>query len=59
MFKEISFDEWFTQVKIEYAKNGLALPEDIEMMELAHMECMNEETSIEEFIQQSIKEQRG
>lgn len=59
MYKETSFDEWYAEVKSEYAKNGLTLPEDIELMELAHMECMNDGTSIEEFVQQSIKEQKG
>jgi len=42
MFKETSFDDWFAEVKTEFAKAGLTLPEDIEMMELAHMECMTE-----------------
>jgi len=59
MFKEMPFDGWFAEVKAGYAQHGLVLPDDIEMMELAHMECMNDGTSIEEFIQQSIKEQKG
>jgi len=59
MFTETSFDEWFAQVKTEFAKAGLTLPEDIEMMELAHMECMAEHKSIATFVQESIAEQKG
>lgn len=59
MFKETSFNEWYAQVKVEYEKNGLTLPEDIELMELAHMECMADEKSIETFIQEMIAEQKG
>lgn len=57
MYTEMSFDEWFAKVKTEYAKAGLELPEDIELMELAHMECRAEEKSIEEFIEDMKKEQ--
>lgn len=59
MFKEMSFDDWYAEVKKAYAQNGLSLPHDIEMMELAHMECMNDGTSVEAFIQSSIAEQKG
>ena len=59
MFTETSFDEWFAQVKTEFAKAGLTLPEDIEMMELAHMECMAEHKSIATFVQESIAGQKG
>lgn len=59
MFKEMSFDDWYAEVKAAYAQNGLGLPDDIEMMELAHMECMNDGTSVETFVQRSIEEQKG
>lgn len=59
MFTETSFNEWFAEVKTEFAKAGLTLPEDIEMMELAHMECMADQKSIATFVQESIAEQKG
>jgi uncharacterized protein (DUF302 family) len=59
VFTETSFDEWFAEVKTEFAKAGLTLPDDIEMMELAHMECMAEHKSIGTFVQESIAEQKG
>jgi hypothetical protein len=59
MFTETSFNDWFAEVKAEFAKAGLTLPDDIEMMELAHMECMEEGKSIAEFVQESIAEQKG
>lgn len=59
MFTKTSFEDWYAEVKTEFAKAGLTLPEDIEMMELAHMECMAEEKSITTFVQESIAEQKG
>ena len=59
MFTETSFEQWYAEVKTEFAKAGLALPEDIEMMELAHMECKADNKSIEKFIEESIAEQKG
>ena len=59
MYVDMNFDDWFAKVKVEFDKNGLTLPEDIEMMDLAHMECRVEEKSIDEFIQEMIKEQKG
>ena len=59
MFTDTSFEDWYAEVKTEFAKAGLTLPEDIEMMELAHMECMAEEKSIADFVQESIAEQKG
>lgn len=56
---EQSFDEWYAEVKSAYAKNGLTLPEDIELMELAHMECMADGKSVATFIQEMIAEQKG
>ncbi|MBL7701045.1 MAG: hypothetical protein JNM14_02245 [Ferruginibacter sp.] len=56
---EQSFDEWFAVVKTEFAKNGIALPEDIEMMEMAHMEYLESGKSQEEFMQQLIAEYKG
>ena len=59
MFTETPFNEWLAVLKIEFAKAGLTLPEDIEMMELAHMECMAEKKSIATFVQENIAEQKG
>jgi len=59
MSTETSFEEWYTQVKTEFAKAGLTLPEDIEMMELAHMECMEAEKSIADFVAEAKAEQNG
>jgi uncharacterized protein (DUF302 family) len=56
---EESFEDWYAIVKTEYAKNGLTLPEDIELMELAHMECMADGKSVATFIQEMIAEQKG
>ena len=55
MFTETTFGEWYAEVKTEFAKAGLTLPEDIEMMELAHMECMEAKKSIADF----VEEQKG
>ena len=59
MFTKTSFEDWYAEVKTEFAKAGLKMPDDIEMMELAHMECMEEEKSIAAFLQENIAEQRG
>ena len=59
MFTETSFEDWYEQVKTAVAKAGLALPEDIEMMELAHMECMAEHKSIVTFVQETAADQNG
>lgn len=59
MYIDMDFDEWFAKVKVEFEKNGLTLPGDMELMELAHMECRADEKSIDEFIQDMIKEQKG
>lgn len=59
MFKETSFNDWYAEVKTEFSKAGLTLPEDIEMMELAHMECMEEKKSIETFVQEMAAEQNA
>lgn len=58
MSTEMSFADWYTQVKAAYLQNGLTLPDDMELMELAHMECMSDGISIEAFVQQSIAEQQ-
>ncbi len=55
----MDFDEWFAKVKTEFDKNGLILPDDEELMQLAHMECRVDEKSIDDFIQDMIKEQKG
>ena len=57
MFTETSFNDWYAQVKTEFTKAGLVLPDDIEMMELAHMECMEEKKSVADFVAESKAEQ--
>jgi len=57
MSNETSFENWYAEVKTEFAKAGLMLPEDIEMMELAHMECMADEKSIADFVKETAAEQ--
>lgn len=52
MFTKTLFEDWYAEVKTEFAKAGLSLPEDIEIMELAHMECMEEEKSVAEFVEE-------
>ncbi|MFM6926662.1 MAG: hypothetical protein ACKOU7_14235 [Ferruginibacter sp.] len=59
MFTKTTFEEWYAEVKTEFTKAGLTLPDDIEMMELAYMECMAEEKSMATFVQESITEQKG
>lgn len=59
MFTETSFEDWYAEVKTAFTKAGLILPEDIEMMELAHMECMAEHKSIATFVQETAAEQNG
>ncbi|MBK8519413.1 MAG: hypothetical protein WAT20_03120 [Ferruginibacter sp.] len=59
MSTETSFEDWYAEVKIEFAKAGLTLPEDIEMMELAHMECMEANRSVADFVAASKAEQNG
>jgi uncharacterized protein (DUF302 family) len=59
MFTETSFNEWFAEVKTEFAKAGLTMPEDIEMMELAHMECMEEKKSVADLVAEAKAEQNG
>ncbi len=59
MFTETSFDVWFAEVKTEFTKAGLTLPDDIEMMELAHMECMEEKKSVADFVAEAKAEQNG
>ena len=45
----MSAEEWIPLAKKEFIKQGVPLPEEEELWELAHMECMNEEKSIEEY----------
>lgn len=59
MAQEISFNDFFAKVKTEFAKNGIAIPEDVEMLELAHMECIEEDASVDEFIQRMVVEYKG
>ena len=59
MSQEISFDDFFAKVKTEFSRKGLTVPEDVELIELAHMECIEEGTSVDEFIQKMIAEEKG
>jgi hypothetical protein len=52
MSEEISSGEWIAAAKKEFIKQGVTLPEDDELWELAYMECMNEGTSIEVYTKQ-------
>jgi len=58
MFEEMSFEDWYAKVKPAFAAAGLTLPEDIELMELAHMECMNDGKSIEQFVEEEVVNQK-
>ncbi|MEO7983808.1 MAG: hypothetical protein ABI688_06985 [Bacteroidota bacterium] len=59
MSSGISFNDFLAKVKIEFAKNGLAVPEDIELIELAHMECIEDNTPADAFIEKIVAEQKG
>ena len=59
MPQEISFNDFLGKVKTEFAKNELAIPEDMEMLELAHMECVEEDISADEFIQKMLVDYKG
>jgi uncharacterized protein (DUF302 family) len=59
MSQEISFNDFFARVKTQFAANGLEVPEDIELIELAHMECIEEDAVVDEFIQRMIAEHKG
>ena len=59
MFTETSFEDWYAEVKAAFIKVGLTMPEDIELMELAHMECMAGQKSIADFVRETATEQNG
>ena len=59
MEQEISFGDFFAKVKTEFSRNGLIVPEDVELIELAYMECIEEGISVDEFIQKMIAEEKG
>jgi hypothetical protein len=59
MKQEISFADFFAKVKIVFAEHKLALPEDIELLELSHMEMLEAETPVDEFIENMVKEYGG
>jgi len=59
MFKEMTFDEWAMLVQREFINKGLQLPEEPELLQLAHMECMEAQKSIEQFVEESAAEQKG
>lgn len=47
----MSFEEWHAIVKSKILAAGLSLPEEEELMILAHMECAVEEKSVDDFIE--------
>ena len=51
MYQQMSFEEWHAIVKSKILAAGLSLPEDEELMILAHMECAVEEKSVDDFIE--------
>ena len=57
MFKEMSFEEWAAKVTEAFASQGLALPEEEELLILSHMECMEEKKSIDDFVEEEKKNQ--
>ncbi|HEV7781116.1 MAG TPA: hypothetical protein VGO58_07600 [Chitinophagaceae bacterium] len=59
MGQEISFDVFFAKVKAAFAKHHLPVPEDIELIELSHMEMLEEETPVDEFVQGMVEEAGG
>jgi hypothetical protein len=42
MFREMPAKEWILLAKKEFVKQGVLLPEDEALWELAHIECMDE-----------------
>ncbi len=58
MFQELSFEDWSAEVKKEFAKAGLQLPEEEELLILAHMECMEGRKSIQQFVEETAAEQK-
>ena len=59
MYQPLTFDEWYRLVKEGFAREGLTLPDDIDLIELAHMECVEDEKSVEQFIRESSMEQKN
>jgi hypothetical protein len=58
MFENLSYTEWATIIKKEFATAGLQLPDEEELLELAYMECQADNKSIREFVQQTAAEQK-
>lgn len=50
MYQQMPYDEWYALVKSKIMSAGLPLPEDEELLILAHMECMIEEKSADDFV---------
>ncbi|MCX6319168.1 MAG: hypothetical protein NTW29_17960 [Bacteroidetes bacterium] len=57
MFEEMTYDEWAKQVKKRFAAEGLQIPEEEELLELAYMECQADDMSIHEFVEKTKEEQ--
>jgi hypothetical protein len=57
MFQEMPFEEWSAIVKKEFANAGLILPEDEELLDLAYMECREDNKSIAQFVKETADEQ--
>jgi hypothetical protein len=59
MFTDMPFEEWLKHVKQKFAASGLQLPEEEELLELAYMECRADNKSIEQFVEDTAKEQNN
>jgi len=57
MFTEMSFEEWSKAVKQKFNAAGLQLPDEEELLELAFMECRADNKSIDQFVEDTAKEQ--
>ncbi len=49
MENTIPFDTWYAEFKAKITALGLPLPEDIEMLELAHMEGLSVDAAVEQY----------
>lgn len=57
MFEEIPYDEWVKQVRKRFTEEGLQIPDEEELLELAYMECQADNLSVEEFVRKTKEEQ--
>lgn len=57
MFTDMPFEEWSAIVKKKFTASGLQIPEEEELLELAYMECRADNKSIEQFVEETAREQ--